>query len=78
MPAVALGDVDADQIADAVRKAGNFREAVLIKGFDAALLERDILIVRRADERPVSAAPVKDDMVLTLGLIMIPDPRCGF
>ena len=61
MPLVTLRDVDADQIADAVQEGCDLGKAVFVEALDAPVLDRDALVIRRADERPVSTAPVEDD-----------------
>ncbi len=61
MPSVAPWYVDAYKIPYGVQKVRNNSESVLVEGFYALIFVGDVLVVRRTDEGPVSAALVQDD-----------------
>lgn len=61
MAAVALGNVYAYKIPYGVQEIRNNGKSVLVEGFDALILEGDILIIGRTNKSPVSSAPVQND-----------------
>jgi len=60
MTSVASWYVDAYKIPYGVQEVRNNSESVLVEGFDALILVGNVLVVRRTDEGPVSAALVQD------------------
>ena len=60
MPSVALWDVNAYKVADRVQEVRNNIKSVLVESFYALILVGNVLVVRRTDEGPVSAALVQD------------------
>ena len=60
MTSVASWYVDAYKIPYGVQKVRNNSKSVLVEGFYALILVGDVLVVRRTDEGPVSAALVQD------------------
>ena len=60
MTSVAPWYVDAYKIPYGVQEVRNNCKSVLVEGFYALILVGDVLVVRRTDEGPVSAALVQD------------------